>query len=81
MLFRSQPGWARNLYVKSEGEAKFFYEFRRLAECLFENLGDKEWARKVYKKAAGKAVYTSEFNCLATSVRKNLGEGGNRSLF
>jgi len=69
------------LYVKSEREAKFFYEFRRLAECLFKNLGDKKWARAVYKKAASKAIYTSEFNCLAISVRKNLGEEINRILF
>jgi len=74
-------GWARDLYAKSEGEAKFFYEFRRLAECLFKNLGDKEWAREVYKKAASKAIYASEFNCLATSVRKNMGEEVNRILF
>jgi hypothetical protein len=66
--------WAKDLYTKSEGEAKFFYEFRRLAECLFKNLEDKKWARELYKKAGSKALYTSEFNCLTSSVRKNLKE-------
>ena len=67
-------GWAKNLYTKSEEEANAFYEFRRLAECLFKNLEDKKWAREIYKKAGSKAIYTSEFNCLTSSVHKNLKE-------
>jgi predicted DNA-binding WGR domain protein len=48
--------------------------FRKLAESVCENLGDKEWAKKVYKKAEGKAEDYSDFSDLAYSIQENLGD-------
>ena len=64
----------KKVYKKAEGKAKFFYEFRRLAERLCKNIGDEEWAKKVYNKAKSKARYPSDFDCLNKSIFKSFGE-------
>ena len=65
--------WAKNLYKKAEEKADGFYDFRNLADSIFEKLGDEEWSRTLYKKAEEKAVGDERYH-LAQSKSDYLGE-------
>ena len=61
---------AKKHYKEAEETAITYSELDTLAECILENLGDKEWATKLYMKIEETGISSY----LAGSIHKNLGD-------
>ena len=58
--------------MKAEDKAEEDFDFLRIAESIFEKLGDKKWTEKIYKKIESNAEDSFDFRNLADSICKHL---------